>query len=147
MLENPEEAPIQAVTTLPGGSERILIVEDEPTLARAMSRMLQSLGYGVQTRANGEQALQVFRSQVGENPFDLVITDMTMPKMTGAELVKEILSLKPDQPIILCTGFSEKIDLEKARALGIGGFLMKPVAVEELAALVRSLLDKQMSRI
>jgi CheY-like chemotaxis protein len=71
---------------------------------------------------------------------------MTMPRMTGAELVKEILCLKPDQPIILCTGFSEKIDLEKARAMGVRGFLLKPVVVEELAALVRGILDKQMGR-
>ncbi len=146
VLEKPEEAPMQAGSTVSGGCERILIVDDEPSLARVMSGMLENLGYAVETRGNGEQALQVFRGRAEDKPFDLVITDMTMPRMTGAELVKEILCLKPDQPIILCTGFSEKIDLEKARAMGVRGFLLKPVVVEELAALVRGILDKQMGR-
>ncbi|MDR3569482.1 MAG: PAS domain S-box protein [Syntrophobacteraceae bacterium] len=138
-LEMDPAAPRDESFPLPGGRERILVVDDEPALAGAMRRMLESLGYTVAVRESGKEALPALRTE--DKPFDLVITDMTMPRMTGAELAGKILNLWPDQPIILCTGFSEKIDAEKAKVLGIRGFLMKPVQLKELADLVRKVLD------
>ncbi len=136
------QAPAKESSPLVGGKERILIVDDEPALAQLTRTMLKRMGYEVHARSSGAQALELLRQQPQDNPFDLVITDMTMPQMTGVELIREILNYKPDQPVILCTGFSEKIDLEKARALGVRGFLMKPVVLQELAALVRKVLDR-----
>ncbi len=140
-MEISQAAPREESSPLPGGKERILIVDDEPALAEALRRMLERLGYTVELGSSGKEALEAFERQAEERPFDLVITDMTMPHMTGAELAREILNLRPDQPIILCTGFSEKIDVEKAKALGVRGFVMKPVVLKDLAGLVRKTLD------
>jgi PAS domain S-box-containing protein len=132
-----------ATAPLPRGWERILIVDDEPDLALVKKKMLESLGYEAEYRTNGIEALEAFRHQPKEKPFDLVITDMTMPHLTGTDLAKELLRLQPNLPILLCTGFSEKIDAEKARTLGFQGFLMKPVVSRELAEMVRKVLDKK----
>jgi two-component system cell cycle sensor histidine kinase/response regulator CckA len=122
-----------------GGSEHILFVDDEVVLVDMGERMLSVLGYRVTAVANGPEALKTFR----ENPdgFDLVITDMTMPGMTGAELSREILKIKPGFPIILCTGFSEIISEGEAKAMGIRRFLMKPVFLDTLAGEIRTALD------
>ena len=122
-----------------GGSEHILFVDDEVVLVDMGERMLSALGYRVTAVANGPEALKAFR----ENPdgFDLVITDMTMPGMTGAELSREILKIKPGFPIILCTGFSEIISEGEAKAMGIRRFLMKPVFLDTLAGEIRAVLD------
>jgi two-component system cell cycle sensor histidine kinase/response regulator CckA len=122
-----------------GGSEHILFVDDEVVLVDMGERMLSALGYRVTAVANGPEALKAFR----ENPdgFDLVITDMTMPGMTGAELSREILKIKPGFPIILCTGFSEIISEGEAKAMGIRRFLMKPVFLDTLAREIRTVLD------
>jgi PAS domain S-box-containing protein len=122
-----------------GGSEHILFVDDEVVLVDMGERMLSALGYRVTAVANGPEALKTFR----ENPddFDLVITDMTMPGMTGAELSREILKIKPGFPIILCTGFSEIISEGEAKAMGIRRFLMKPVFLDTLAGEIRAVLD------
>ncbi len=122
-----------------GGSEHILFVDDEVVLVDMGERMLSVLGYRVTAVANGPEALKIFR----ENPdgFDLVITDMTMPGMTGAQLSREILKIKPGFPIILCTGFSELISEGEAKAMGIRRFLMKPVFLGTLAGEVRTVLD------
>jgi PAS domain S-box-containing protein len=128
---------------LPRGRERILVVDDEPVLAMITKQMLEHLGYEVDYRTNGIEALEAFRHQSKEKPFDLVITDMTMPYLTGTDLAKELFKLQPDLPILLCTGFSEKVDAEKAGRLGIQGFLMKPVVVRELAEMARKALDER----
>ncbi len=122
-----------------GGSEHILFVDDEVVLVDMGERMLSALGYRVTAVANGPEALKIFR----ENPdgFDLVITDMTMPGMTGAQLSLEILKIKPGFPIILCTGFSEIISEGEAKAMGIRRFLMKPVFLDTLAGEIRIVLD------
>jgi len=122
-----------------GGSEHVLFVDDEVVLVDMGERMLSALGYRVTAVANGPEALKTFR----ENPedFDLVITDMTMPGMTGAELSREILKIKPGFPIILCTGFSEIISEGEAKAMGIRRFLMKPVFLDTLAGEIRTVLD------
>jgi PAS domain S-box-containing protein len=126
-------------TVLPRGHERILLVDDEEAIIDLGQRMLEHLGYRVTTRSTGASAFKLLL----QNPwrFDLVITDMTMPKMTGEELAKKLLKLRRDLPIILCTGFSAQISKERARAIGIGEFLMKPIVIGELARTVRRVLD------
>ena len=124
------------------GKERILVVDDEPLLAEMVQQMLTMLGYDAVFRTEGKEALEAFRHQPREKAFDMVITDMTMPHFTGEDLVRELSGLQPPVPVILMTGFSSKIDAEKARELGIQGFLMKPVAMEELARTVRTVLDQ-----
>jgi PAS domain S-box-containing protein len=128
--------------SIPRGHERILVVDDEPGLASAMADMLESLGYATSCRTSSLEALETFLRQSGNQPFDLVITDMTMPNMTGLGFAKELLLLKPELPIIICTGFSEHINPERIGKLGIKGFLMKPVALRDLAVLVRKALDE-----
>ncbi len=128
-----------------GGSEHILFVDDEVVLVDMGERMLRALGYRVTAAANGPEALAIFRKNPGD--FDLVITDMTMPGMTGAELSLEILKIKPGFPIILCTGFSELISEGEAKALGIRRFLMKPVFLDTLAGEIRTVLDASQSEV
>jgi two-component system, sensor histidine kinase and response regulator len=127
--------------TLPGGSERILLVDDEPSLGMVGQNVLERLGYRVVFQTNSLAAVETFRSQMEEDPFDLLITDMTMPHMTGAELASILRRMQPDLPMIVCTGFSEILDAEKARSLGFQEYLMKPVLQSELAATVRRVLD------
>ena len=103
---------------LPRGNERILLVDDEESLSALGEQMLGRLGYRVEARTDPNEALKLFEAH--RNAFDLVITDMTMPSMTGADLAKEILKLRPDIPIVLCTGFSDQINAEKAK----GGFAL-----------------------
>jgi CheY-like chemotaxis protein len=124
---------------IPGGSERILFIDDEAALVELGRMMLTSLGYRITSRTSGIEALAAFRA----NPygFDLVITDMTMPNMRGDDLARELLKIRPDIPIILCTGFSEMISEEKAKNLGIHQFIMKPINRKDLAKAVRDVLD------
>ena len=129
-------------TPLPRGSERILVVDDEPALAITTRKMLERLGYDVDYRTSSVGALEVFRLGLEDKPFDLVITDMTMPQLTGLDLTRELLHDQPDLPVILCTGFSEKINDEKAKSLGIKGLLMKPFILRDLAEMIRKVLDK-----
>ncbi|MCL7489375.1 MAG: response regulator [Desulfobulbaceae bacterium] len=124
---------------VPGGEESILLVDDETAVAEMEHRMLKRLGYRVTSRVSSIEALHAFR----ENParFDLVITDQTMPQMTGAELAIQILKIRPDIPIILCTGYSKHINENNAKALGIRAFIMKPLLKSEIAGLIRNVLD------
>jgi CheY-like chemotaxis protein len=124
------------------GHENILLVDDEEVIIQLESRMLERLGYRVTSCSNGAEAMAVF----SENPeaFDLVLTDMNMPSMTGDQLAREIIAIRPDIPIIICTGFSEKIGRDEARAIGVKGFLMKPVSVMEVAHKVRKVLDGEL---
>jgi CheY-like chemotaxis protein len=126
---------------VPGGKERILFVDDEEILVEMSKEMIDTLGYQTTGAADSRTALELFRSR--PDHFDLVITDMTMPHMTGLELSKEIRKLRPDIPIILCTGFNELISEEKARALGIQGFAMKPLNLRHIAELIRTSLGKK----
>jgi signal transduction histidine kinase/CheY-like chemotaxis protein len=131
----------EAQVTIPGGSERILVIDDEEILVQMEKRMLEGLGYEVTAMSNCLDALQLFIA--GPDAFDLVITDMTMPRMTGAELAQKILSIRQDIPIVLCTGFSELINERKAKAIGIREYVMKPIIKREIAVVVRKLLDEQ----
>jgi PAS domain S-box-containing protein len=122
---------------LPRGTERILFVDDEPTLATLGGKLLEDLGYRVATRTSSLEALEAFRALPDE--FDLVITDMTMPSMTGDRLAVELRRIRPHVPVILCTGFSTK--MTKLKALSIQGLLMKPLLKAELAKAIRKALD------
>jgi CheY-like chemotaxis protein len=133
-----EEA--EVVTPIQKGSERILLVDDEDQIIRMEKQMLKRLGYHVTTRTSSLDALEAFRA-VPDN-FDLIITDMTMPNMTGVKLSQKLLAIRPDMPIIICSGFSEQIDDERAKAIGIRGFIMKPVVKSELAKKIREVLDE-----
>jgi len=123
----------------PGGSERILFVDDEPALALMGQQMLTRLGYQVLSFTSPLSALESIRS--GKEDFDLVITDMAMPEMTGDLLAENIRSIRPDLPLILCTGFSEKISPEKALEIGFSSYIEKPIEQYKFAATVREVLD------
>jgi CheY-like chemotaxis protein len=137
-VTEPEAAPGKP---LPMGRERVLFVDDEPALALVGKQMLERLGYQVVGRTASLEALETFRRQLADAPFDLVITDMTMPHMTGVELTKELLKLDGQVRIILCTGFSELVTAEKALDMGIRAFIMKPLVMQEIAEAVRKALD------
>lgn len=126
---------------LPTGSESILFIDDEESIVFVGRNRLERLGYKVETQMNPVEALKLFRNS--PDRFDLVITDMTMPEMNGEQLAKVILKIRPDVPIILCTGFSEKINDEKAKEIGIRRFIEKPINRSELANLVRQVLDER----
>jgi len=121
------------------GIERILFIDDEEMLAEMGKSMLERLGYRVTVKTNSIEALKTIQNQPDD--FDLVITDQTMPGMTGSDLAQRILQIRPGIPIILCTGFSNMISKEKARSYGIKGFAMKPLAQKDLASLIRKVLD------
>jgi len=123
---------------LPRGNERILLVDDEKELVEIVYQMLDSLGYDVTGVTGSIEALRLFKQS--PDHFDLVITDMNMPAMSGDQLAQEMNRIRPGVPIILCTGFSERLDPKKASMLGIQGFLMKPLAMNILAETIRSVL-------
>jgi PAS domain S-box-containing protein len=125
---------------IPVGRETILFVDDEETIVRLGQELLTSLGYTVEVETRSPEALAKFKQD--PHRFDLVITDQTMPSMTGEALSRELLRIRPDLPIILCTGFSHIMSAEKAKALGIQAYLMKPLAIRDLAPIVRHVLDK-----
>ncbi len=117
---------------------RILFVDDQNILVEAGKQMLEQLGYKVVALSNSQEALKIFRTH--PSSFDLVITDMTMPKLTGADLSKELLQIRSDIPIILCTGFNEQINSEKAKKIGIREMLMKPLSANELTDAIQKAL-------
>ncbi len=125
---------------LPRGNERILFVDDEPSLVHIGKQILERLGYDVTTRTSSLEALELFK--IKSEKFDLVITDMTMPGMTGDQLSGEFIKIRADIPIILCTGYSKNISEDKARGIGIRALVMKPVVAKQLADIVRQVLDE-----
>ena len=125
---------------LPRGNERILLVDDEQALVDSGTEILGQLGYTVISTTSALEALDLFNAT--PDKFDLVITDQTMPKMTGDELVRLILKKRPDLPIILCTGFSQTIDPHRIKQLGVREFITKPIVSNEIAAAIRRLLDE-----
>jgi PAS domain S-box-containing protein len=126
--------------SLRGGSERILFVDDEEGIVLMEKQILESLGYRVTAMNNSLEALQRFIN--GPDEFDLIVTDMTMPQMTGAELAQKVLSIRPEIPIILCTGFSDLINESKAKAMGIREYVMKPIVTREIVSVIRKLLNE-----
>ena len=132
-----EEKPFEV--SIPRGSGRILFVDDEEVLAVLWKQILEELGYRVDVRTNSLEALKTFHEN--QNTFDAVITDQTMPAMTGEGLARALLGVRPDIPIILCTGFSHTMTLEKAHAMGIRTCLMKPLLIRDLATALHQALE------
>jgi PAS domain S-box-containing protein len=134
-----EAAEIKDDSEIPGGSEHILFIDDEKPLIDLGQEMLESLGYRVTAMQSGLEALKAFRSDA--LLFDLVITDMTMPQMTGDKLALELMKIRPDIPVILCSGFHSKMNKDKAMAMGLRAFVSKPMLKRQIAMVVRKVLD------
>jgi len=134
-----KEEPLPREGAMPTGTERILFVDDEPVLAELASEMLNKLGYRVTVRTSSVEALDLFVRD--PEAYDLVITDMTMPGMTGDKLAQQVIMARKDIPVILCTGYSDHMSEEKAKKMGIREFIMKPFEMKDFAAKVRRVLD------
>ena len=132
-----EESPIKE--PMQGGDERILLVDDEEIIIKMETKALERLGYQVTSLTSSIEALEIFRTN--PDKFDLIVTDMAMPKIPGNKLAAELIKIRPDIPILLCTGFSEAMTEEKVKSLGIKGLLLKPIIMKELARKIRETLD------
>ncbi|RWX52366.1 PAS domain S-box-containing protein [Candidatus Electrothrix marina] len=143
-----ESSPAESCSTkqepLPVGNEKILLLDDEEVIVAMGQKILEDLGYRVTTLTSSKDAWQLLRDQ--PDFFDLIITDMTMPDMTGLDLADKYLALRPNASIILCTGFSKLVNGDQAKASGMRGFLMKPISRKELAKTVRRVLDDNPQR-
>lgn len=138
-IEHHYESGVKAPKHIIGGNERILYVEDEAALAKMGQQLLESLGYRVVSYTSSIEALEYFNDHFHD--IDLVITDMTMPHVTGEKIIQKCIAIQPDIPIILTTGFSAEISEEKAKALGAKAFVMKPILKYELARTIRDVLS------
>jgi len=123
------------------GNATILLVDDEPNIVKMATRMLERLGYKVIASTSSKEALNIFRSTPAE--IDLVLTDQTMPELTGTELAIELLLIRPDLPIILSTGYSTQINEQSAKLVGIKEYIVKPYVIHDLAILIRSALRQE----
>lgn len=137
-VDEPEPTDFIPTTVALEGSGHILLVDDEPMLVEMGQAMLERLGYEVTVRTSSLEALTTFHNE--PDRFDVVITDQTMPGMTGVELARRMLAIRPQLPIILCTGFSNLVNEEQARLHGIKGFIMKPITKQEIGALLKEVL-------
>jgi len=126
-------------TPVSRGSERILFVDDEDQIVSMVEKMLNSLGYNITSKTSSIEAFETFKKQPDQ--FDLVITDQAMPNMSGMQIAYNMMKIRPDIPIILCTGFSEVVTEEQAKAAGIKEFIMKPIVKRDLAAAIRKVLS------
>jgi CheY-like chemotaxis protein len=126
---------------IPGGRESILFVDDETMIVDIVEKMLTSFGYKVAVRTSAVEALEAFRNS--PDGFDLVVTDMVMPKMSGLDLAEKIQQIRPDFPIVLCTGFGASIEEEKVARHGVRHIIYKPILKRDLAIVVRQTLDKR----
>ena len=134
-----EKQPVPSMGSVRGGIEHVLLVDDEETVLIMATQMLKYLGYQVTSRNSSIDALEAFRFKPDQ--FDLVITDMAMPNMSGDKLAIELIKIRPDIPILLCTGFSETMSETNAASLGIKSFLLKPIVINDLARKIREVLD------
>lgn len=123
-----------------GGTESILLVDDEAPIVLLQKKILERLGYRVTERVSSLEAFKAFEAT--PDKFDLVISDMTMPGMTGDKLAQQLLAIKPNLPIIICTGYSDRINEESAGKLGVKGLIMKPVLKNDFVQMVRDVLDE-----
>ncbi|MDM8517213.1 response regulator [Desulfobacterales bacterium HSG16] len=126
--------------TVPTGDERILFIDDEKSIVDMAIQMLEQFGYTVTAKTSSADALETFRTR--PDKFDLIISDISMPEITGDKLAKELLQIRPDIPIILCTGYSSRINDEKAKEIGIRDLVMKPIVKSVLAKTIRKVLDQ-----
>ena len=136
-----EAQDIQAKEPLKGGAERVLLVDDEDSIIAMEKQILERLGYHVTSRTSSIEALEAFR--VNAEKFDIVISDMAMPKLSGDKLAVELIRIRPDIPVLLCSGFSEAMPEEKVKSIGAKGLLMKPILMQDLAKKIREVLDKK----
>jgi len=139
-IDAPTSLTVEGRLPYPRGHEHILFVDDETSLVAMAKHMLERLGYRVTAQTSSREALESFSSQ--PESYDLVITDLTMPTMTGLDLSREILRVRSDVPIIMCTGFSELITAEDAKAIGIRELIVKPIHTRQIAETIRRLLDQ-----
>ena len=132
-----ENLPKQTYETaaLPKGKEKIIFVDDEASIAEMGRQILERLGYAVTTCTGSRETLELFKDKPDE--YDLVITDMTMPKLTGDKLAIELMKIRSDIPVILCSGYSKKINDETASEIGVKAFANKPILIADLAKTVR----------
>ena len=126
---------------IPSGHENILFLDDEENIAEMGGQMLKECGYTIVSMTNPYDALKAF--QATPDKYDIVVTDMTMPDMTGDKFAKKLMEIRPDIPVIICTGFSSLTTKEKSLKMGIKAFLKKPLTIFELASTVRNVLDEQ----
>lgn len=138
--ENEAEVKTDAVESLPTGTERILFVDDEECIAETCGELLEFQGYKVTSVTSSSRALSIFKSNPQE--FDLVFTDQTMPEMSGAELARELLIIRPDIPVVLCSGYSARVSEADAKGIGVREFCMKPMDMKQLATVARRVLDE-----
>jgi len=140
LQESQSAHPHERESVLPGGTERILLVDDEVPIVEMSSRQLEDLGYSVTTSNSSLEALELFRSRPED--FDLVITDMVMPHMSGDKLAAELVAINPDIPVILCTGYTNRSLEDSAAKIGIREFIYKPLVKADMAEIVRQVLDE-----
>ncbi|MCP4022152.1 MAG: PAS domain S-box protein [Desulfobacteraceae bacterium] len=141
MVKGEPEGEKALINDLPIGKEHILFVDDEESLITMGTQIMEKLGYSVTAKTDPQEALALFK--LDPTMFDLVITDMTMPGISGDQLIQKILELRPNTPIILCTGFSKKINQKKASQIGVRKFIEKPLVKQELARAIRQALDEE----
>lgn len=131
--------PLEKEDAVPTGNEHILLVDDEPVIVQMQHQILGHLEYQVTGFTSSAEALAAFQKHPEQ--FDLVLTDMSMPGMNGEQLAREITAVRPDIPVIICTGFSDRLNREIAASIGIKGLLLKPVVMSDMARMVRRILD------
>ncbi len=141
VIEARDKPPAEIKGQLPAGTERVLLVDDEKILIDIGAQMLERHGYRVTVRTSSVEALALFNAKPDQ--FDLVITDLTMPNLSGLELAAEIIAQRPEVPIILCTGFSAKITPAGAESAGIKALIMKPISRDDLIRTARRVLDER----
>jgi PAS domain S-box-containing protein len=139
VIKEKPESKIEKTDELPPGNEKILFIDDEEAIVNIIQKILERLGYKVEALRNPLEALQLFQSK--PDKFDLVITDTTMPQMTGVDLSEKLRNIRPDIPIIICTGHSDLIDKTKAKKIGLNAYVMKPIMKQDIANTIRNVLD------
>ncbi|MCK5405098.1 MAG: response regulator, partial [Desulfobulbaceae bacterium] len=131
----------EQASPLPTGNERILVVDDELLLVQIHKKQLEGCGYTVTITTESRDALEKIRAQPEQ--FDVLITDQTMPRLSGVALAKAVMEIRPDMPIILCTGYSDVVSKEEALSMGIKRYVSKPIYGDELLLAVRDVLDER----
>jgi CheY-like chemotaxis protein len=131
---------LEADEPLQGGNEKVMLIDDEPGIIASESSLLSEYGYQVTSFTDAQEAFKVFKDT--PDAWNIVITDMTMPQMTGSQLAQEIFKLRPNFPIVLCTGFSKLISKDTSEGMGIAAYLQKPVEKSDLLRTIRQVLDK-----
>jgi DNA-binding NtrC family response regulator len=138
VVEIDEEQTEEDFAPVPKGNECVLFVDDEKDILKMEAHMLTSLGYEPVVAGSGDEALKIFT--LNPDRFDILITDQVMPGLTGVELAKAVLEIRPELPIILCSGFSEAVSPQEAKAAGIREFMLKPIAMRTMAQAIRKVL-------